>query len=87
VYSENLGLSKPEYFNYLSSSRAYKVDGTDDNKEFQETMVRVRYRLDDYFGYLIVLEIRITCSNTLMITVSSYDSILCTIVIRLPSLF
>jgi len=38
--SESLGLSKPDYFNYLSLSGAYKVDGTDDNKEFQDTMVR-----------------------------------------------
>ena len=40
VFSESLGLSKPDYFNYLSLSGAYKVDGTDDNKEFQDTMVR-----------------------------------------------
>jgi len=38
---ESLGLSKPDYFYYLSLSGAYKVDGTDDNKEYQDTKVRV----------------------------------------------
>jgi len=44
MYAESLGLSKPDYFNYLSLSGAYKVDGTDDNKEYQETMVRAHCR-------------------------------------------
>ena len=39
VYSGALGLTTPDYFNYLSVSRAYKVDGTDDNKEYQDTRV------------------------------------------------
>jgi len=38
-FSESLGLSSPDYFHYLSLSRAYKVDDIDDNKEFQATMV------------------------------------------------
>ena len=34
-----LGLSGPDYFNYLNSSRCYQVDGIDDKAEFQDTMV------------------------------------------------
>ncbi|PRP79992.1 hypothetical protein PROFUN_12279 [Planoprotostelium fungivorum] len=33
-----LGLSGPDYFNYLSSSRCYQVDGIDDKAEFMDTM-------------------------------------------------
>jgi len=40
VFSESLGLTRPDYFYYLSLSGAYKVDDIDDNKEFQETTVR-----------------------------------------------
>ncbi|XP_054836213.1 unconventional myosin-If [Eublepharis macularius] len=34
----NLGLMNPDYYYYLSQSETYKVDGTDDKSEFQETM-------------------------------------------------
>ena len=39
IRSENLGLSEPSYFYYLNQSGVYKVDGTDDRKEFEATMV------------------------------------------------
>lgn len=34
----NLGISTPDYFSYLSQSGVYKVDGTNDAHEFQETL-------------------------------------------------
>jgi len=39
LYVENLGLTQPSYFYYLNQSGTYKVDGTDDSKEFEATMV------------------------------------------------
>lgn len=33
----------PDYYNYLNQSGTYKVDGTNDSKDFQETMVRIYY--------------------------------------------
>lgn len=33
-----LGLTGPDYFLYLSHSRAYQVEGIDDRAEFQDTM-------------------------------------------------
>ncbi|XP_043577543.1 unconventional myosin-If [Chiloscyllium plagiosum] len=35
---ENLGIADPTYYFYLNQSGTYKVDGTDDKKEFKETM-------------------------------------------------
>ncbi|XP_055514621.1 unconventional myosin-If-like [Leucoraja erinacea] len=35
---ENLGIADPTYYFYLNQSGTYKVDGTDDKKEFAETM-------------------------------------------------
>ncbi|GFN82452.1 hypothetical protein PoB_000895800 [Plakobranchus ocellatus] len=35
---ENLGITTPDYYYYLSQSQTYKVDGTDDKKEFQDTL-------------------------------------------------
>ncbi|XP_078608687.1 unconventional myosin-Ie-like isoform X1 [Branchiostoma floridae x Branchiostoma japonicum] len=35
---EQLGLTDAEYYYYLNQSGAYKVDGTDDRQEFQDTM-------------------------------------------------
>ena len=37
--TENLGLTQPSYFYYLNQSGTYQVDGTDDSKEFEATMV------------------------------------------------
>lgn len=37
---ESLGIMTPDYYYYLNQSGTYKVDGTNDNKDFQETMVR-----------------------------------------------
>ena len=36
---EALGLMTPDYYYYLNQSGTYKVDGTNDSKDFQETMV------------------------------------------------
>lgn len=38
---ECLGIMTPDYYYYLNQSGTYKVDGTNDNKDFQETMVRI----------------------------------------------
>lgn len=38
---EGLGLMTPDYYYYLNQSGTYKVDGTNDNKDFQETMVLI----------------------------------------------
>uniref|UniRef100_A0AAY4EHF9 Osteoclast-stimulating factor 1 n=1 Tax=Denticeps clupeoides TaxID=299321 RepID=A0AAY4EHF9_9TELE len=35
---ESLGIMTPDYYNYLNQSGTYKVDGTNDCKDFQETM-------------------------------------------------
>uniref|UniRef100_H3CXS5 Osteoclast-stimulating factor 1 n=1 Tax=Tetraodon nigroviridis TaxID=99883 RepID=H3CXS5_TETNG len=35
---EGLGIMTPDYYNYLNQSGTYKVDGTNDSKDFQETM-------------------------------------------------
>ncbi|XP_015270241.1 PREDICTED: unconventional myosin-If [Gekko japonicus] len=35
---QNLGLMNPDYYYYLNQSETYKVDGTDDRSEFQDTM-------------------------------------------------
>ncbi|KAM9384735.1 unconventional myosin-If isoform 1-T2 [Pholidichthys leucotaenia] len=35
---EGLGIMTPDYYYYLNQSGTYKVDGTNDSKEFQETM-------------------------------------------------
>lgn len=37
---EGLGIMTPDYYYYLNQSGTYKVDGTDDRKEYQETMVQ-----------------------------------------------
>ena len=36
---EGLGLMTPDYYYYLNQSGTYKVDGTNDSRDFQETMV------------------------------------------------
>lgn len=35
---ETLGIMTPDYYYYLNQSGTYKVDGTNDSKDFQETM-------------------------------------------------
>lgn len=42
---EGLGIMTPDYYYYLNQSGTYKVDGTNDTKDFQETMVRILYHL------------------------------------------
>ncbi|XP_069784772.1 unconventional myosin-If-like isoform X2 [Narcine bancroftii] len=39
---ENLGIAEPTYYFYLNQSGTYKVDGTDDKREFTETMNAMR---------------------------------------------
>ena len=36
--AEEFGLTSPDYFAYLNQSNVYKVDGTNDAHEFQETL-------------------------------------------------
>ena len=38
-FVETLGLVTPDYYFYLNQSGAYKVDGLNDTKEFQDTVV------------------------------------------------
>lgn len=38
---EALGIMTPDYYYYLNQSGTYKVDGTNDSKDYQETMVNV----------------------------------------------
>uniref|UniRef100_A0A673A8G4 Osteoclast-stimulating factor 1 n=1 Tax=Sphaeramia orbicularis TaxID=375764 RepID=A0A673A8G4_9TELE len=38
---EGLGIMTPDYYYYLNQSGTYKVDGTNDSKDFHETMVHV----------------------------------------------
>uniref|UniRef100_A0A7N9AY96 Osteoclast-stimulating factor 1 n=1 Tax=Mastacembelus armatus TaxID=205130 RepID=A0A7N9AY96_9TELE len=38
---EGLGIMTPDYYYYLNQSGTYKVDGTNDSKDFQETMVHI----------------------------------------------
>lgn len=40
---EALGIMTPDYFYYLNQSGTYKVDGTIDSKDFQETMVKLLF--------------------------------------------
>lgn len=39
MFTESLGITEPSYYYYLNQSGTYKVDGTNDSQEFQETMV------------------------------------------------
>lgn len=38
-HSGSLGLTTPDYYYYLNQSGVYEVEGTDDAKEFQDTLV------------------------------------------------
>lgn len=46
---ECLGIMTPDYYYYLNQSGTYKVDGTNDNKDFQETMVRFKNTHNCFF--------------------------------------
>ena len=37
--SESLGITSPDYYYYLNQSGTFHVDGTDDDQEFQDTLV------------------------------------------------
>lgn len=39
VIEESLGITNPDYYYYLNQSGCVTVDGTDDVKEFQDTIV------------------------------------------------
>lgn len=39
--TESLGIANVDYYWYLNQSGTYTVDGTDDKKDFQETLVSV----------------------------------------------
>lgn len=47
---EGLGIMTPDYYYYLNQSGTYKVDGTDDSKDFQETMVHICWRCGSASG-------------------------------------
>ena len=38
--TESLGIANVDYYWYLNQSGTYTVDGTDDKKEFDDTLVR-----------------------------------------------
>uniref|UniRef100_A0A3Q0S0J2 Osteoclast-stimulating factor 1 n=1 Tax=Amphilophus citrinellus TaxID=61819 RepID=A0A3Q0S0J2_AMPCI len=40
---EGLGIMTPDYYYYLNQSGTYKVDGTNDSKDFHETMVLLAF--------------------------------------------
>uniref|UniRef100_A0A8C1NK00 Osteoclast-stimulating factor 1 n=1 Tax=Cyprinus carpio TaxID=7962 RepID=A0A8C1NK00_CYPCA len=42
---EELGIMTPDYYYYLNQSGTYKVDGTNDSKDFQETMVHIFFNI------------------------------------------
>ena len=42
-----LGITNPDYYSYLRETGVYKVEGTDDVKEFQDTLKgKQRYHID-----------------------------------------
>lgn len=49
---ESLGIMTPDYYCYLNQSGTYKVDGTNDSKDFQETMVHMQYTGGIYLDHL-----------------------------------
>uniref|UniRef100_A0A8C3AU08 Osteoclast-stimulating factor 1 n=1 Tax=Cyclopterus lumpus TaxID=8103 RepID=A0A8C3AU08_CYCLU len=42
---EGLGIMTPDYYCYLNQSGTYKVDGTNDSKDFQETMEAIAFTM------------------------------------------
>lgn len=40
---ENLGVTTPDYYFYLNQSSTYTVEEVNDKKEFEDTMVSVKY--------------------------------------------
>ena len=39
LFVESLGLTEPSYYMYLNQSETFTVDGTDDSKEYKDTIV------------------------------------------------
>lgn len=39
IYAEGLGIANVDYYWYLNQSGTYTVDGTDDKKDFEDTLV------------------------------------------------
>jgi len=39
LFTEQLGITSPDYYHYLNQSGAFTVDGMDDVKEYRDTMV------------------------------------------------
>lgn len=44
LYAEGLGIANVDYYYYLNQSGTYTVDGTDDKKEFEETLVSLNWK-------------------------------------------
>uniref|UniRef100_A0A8C4F0N4 Osteoclast-stimulating factor 1 n=1 Tax=Dicentrarchus labrax TaxID=13489 RepID=A0A8C4F0N4_DICLA len=49
---EGLGIMTPDYYYYLNQSGTYKVDGTNDSKDFQETMVAMGVMLHKFRPFI-----------------------------------
>uniref|UniRef100_A0A8C8FEV6 Osteoclast-stimulating factor 1 n=1 Tax=Oncorhynchus tshawytscha TaxID=74940 RepID=A0A8C8FEV6_ONCTS len=61
---EALGIMTPDYYYYLNQSGTYKVDGTNDSKDFQETMTLgiVAQAICHYVDKCIYLSCVVLCS-------------------------
>ena len=51
-FAESLGLTSPDYYYYLNQSATYKVDGMDDNKEFNDTFVSMHIEVHTLCTYI-----------------------------------
>lgn len=68
--TEGLGIANVDYYWYLNQSGTYTVDGTDDKKEFADTIVRIIYSLL-LLQYLSIEESVILCSLPTIPTITS----------------
>uniref|UniRef100_A0AAQ6A986 Osteoclast-stimulating factor 1 n=1 Tax=Amphiprion ocellaris TaxID=80972 RepID=A0AAQ6A986_AMPOC len=60
---EGLGIMTPDYYYYLNQSGTYKVDGTNDSKDFQETMV-LTVETNSSCMYTFTVKLKILVSNS-----------------------
>lgn len=57
-HTEGLGIANVDYYWYLNQSGTYTVDGTDDKKEFEETLVSL-IRSSHVYAYLHVQQFKL----------------------------
>lgn len=50
---EYLGITTPDYYNYLNQSGTYTVDDVDDKREFADTMVGYVLSVASFFFFVI----------------------------------